>query len=61
MFFKKKKKPAEEGAVKKIDKLIMGAIIGGAIASVLGLSIKSRRDKKEKQKHENENNFDDQE
>lgn len=59
MFFKKKKK--EEGTVKKIDKLIMGAIIGGAIASVLGLSMKSRRDKKEKQRRENENNFDDQE
>jgi len=32
---------------KIIDKLIMGAIIGGAIGSVVGYSIKSQKDENE--------------
>ena len=41
----------EIGKTKKrkiIDKLIMGAIIGGAIGSVVGLSIKAKKDKEKK-------------
>lgn len=40
---------AEENGKKKkrriFEKLIMGAIIGGAIGSVVGVSLKARRDK----------------
>jgi len=46
----------ENGKSKKrkiIDKLIMGAIIGGAIGSVVGLSIKNKRDKGKKLMEQN--------
>lgn len=43
MFWKRKK----EGTLKKLDKFLMGAIIGGAIGSVLGLTLgKNAKDKK---------------
>ena len=38
MFGKKKKEAANKGN-KNIDKIIMGAVIGGAIGSVLGATI----------------------
>ncbi|MCP4523322.1 MAG: hypothetical protein GY828_03820 [Candidatus Gracilibacteria bacterium] len=45
MFFKKKK----ESTSKKIDKLVTGIIIGGAVASMIGLS-KTQKGKKISQK-----------
>ena len=43
MFGKKKnpddKKPPEKKKKSMVDKLVMGAIIGGAIGSVVGLSV----------------------
>lgn len=47
MFFKKKD---TEGTVKKLDKFIMGVVIGGAIASVLGLTLRKKKKKKENEK-----------
>ncbi len=41
-FFKKK---SQEGKKSKIDKLIMGAILGGAIGSVVGMSIAPKKGK----------------
>jgi len=39
------KKPENDKKVKKFDRLIMGAIIGGAIGSVLGMGLAPKKGK----------------
>lgn len=41
--FGKKKKQAKEKKKSKLDKLIMGAIVGGAVGSVIGMSIAPKK------------------
>lgn len=62
-FGKKKKKKEEEKAieapekdVKKthLDKLFMGAIVGAAVGSVVGMSVKHQREKNEEEAHKHE-------
>ncbi|MFC1647386.1 YtxH domain-containing protein [Patescibacteria group bacterium] len=39
MFFRKKKKKEKKKKKGMVDKVVMGAIIGGAIGSVVGMSV----------------------
>ncbi len=44
-FGKKKKQEREQKKKSKLDKLIMGAIVGGAVGSVIGMSIAPQKGK----------------